>query len=120
MSSRPFRSVTAKQAKDKVYRITGLRVTAAPTASAFSSGVSSSLAYISVAAPTKGCVAIMPVAFENFSRNDNLPLVNAHQGQDIVDFSYCPHNDFVLATASADTVNVFRLPEVSKLFVFLS
>lgn len=112
MSGRAFRSVTAKQAKDKVYRITGLRVTAAPTASAFSSGVSSSMAYIAIAAPTKGAVIPMTTTFGDFKRTDNQLMVNAHQGSDVVDFSFSPFNDYVLATASADTVNVFKLPEV--------
>mgnify|MGYP001048333491 CR=1 FL=1 len=103
-----FRSVSSKQYKDWVYRLSGLRVAGSPAAVPVN-GVASSAVFTATPGPTRGTVAVLPTDFAQFNRDAALPVFAAHGGE-IADLAFSPHSDYLLATvAKDDTVKAFAL-----------
>jgi len=107
---RPFRSLTAKQYKNIVYRA-GLKCSSSPTANIFVDGMSTSALYTAVPFSTKGAVLPLPIDHAKHTNPVSPPIIFAHPGHDLQDLSFSPHAANVLATvAKDDNLHVFELP----------
>lgn len=113
--NRPFRSLTAKQYKNIVYR-GGLKCSSSATGNLFVDGMSTSTLYTAVPYHSKGCILPLPLDHAKYTNPVSPPVVQAHPGQDIMDLQFSPHAPNVLATiARDDNLHLFELPLTGEL-----
>ena len=100
-----FRLAQGVQYKDKTMTVKNAGVPAGQCM-----GVAASHQFIAVPYGAGGNVAVLPINFSDYKRDDNLPFISAHSSP-LSDFKFSPFNPSLLATGADDgVVKLWEVP----------